>query len=675
MTTATRRLRRSGVASFAAAVTAGVTILATSGSAFAALGTILNQIDGTTGATTVFAGTAAQAVGSDDLNMTNVFNIGDTLTLTVAKAPGCGTTNGAVGFASAPTVTATGPFIGTFGAGGASADAATAIAPKFTAVTQSSAGACTIAGVKDQLLVTFTSSAAGAAADNFLLVVGGQSLNVGSAVTTGAITETTVPSSGTAPAAAVTVATVANTKASVSAVTTAASSLAVQTVGVGTLTLADVGAAAVIGNPIFLTATAGTVFTAALAPTVTGPTGSTWTVTGQGTVTLTLTPGGTAFPATNNTFTVTGLTLDVPAGTGTYTILAKFGGASPGTTTIGAAVTVITVTGQSRIGGIDRYATSGQLYNTAFAASTKIVLASGFNFPDALSATYLAKTLTTGVLLTDPNVLQQSTSLVLTNNVITTIYIVGGTAAVSANVQNAISALHVGNDPNKAFLTVVRVAGADRYATNNAVDLFNGATTGTTAIVATGQNFADALAVGPAVYNKTIPLVLTGTGSLDANAQSTLVNLGIHSVIIVGGTAAISAAVETAIKALPGVSIAYRIAGADRTLTASQIATWETQGLPAATPYPAAASLGFGFVAASKANLARGDGFADALSAGAVAGVQAQVILLTDNPTTLGAGAPAYLSAAGLTHVGTLIALGLTGAISVATFNAAVAAL
>jgi len=195
------------------------------------------------------------------------------------------------------------------------------------------------------------------------------------------------------------------------------------------------------------------------------------------------------------------------------------------------------------------------------------------------------------------------------------------------------------------------------------------------AVVATGQNFADALAVGPAVYNKSLPLVLTGTGSLDANAQSTLVNLGIHSVIIVGGTSAISAAVETAIKALPGVTIAYRIAGADRTLTASQIATWETQTLPATTAYAALGSLGFPFTTTSVADLGRGDGFADALSAGAVAGTQAQVILLTADPNNLGAGAPAYLSAAGLTHVGSLIALGLTGAISVATFNAAVAAL
>jgi putative cell wall-binding protein len=665
-----------------AAVAAGATILGTATSAFATLGAVTNQVDTTTGATTVYPGSTASGIGSVDLNITNVFNIGDTLTVSLAKTPGCGTANGSVGFSSTPTVTVSGPTVGTFGSGAASTDASSTSAPVVSIVTQSSAGACTVAGVKDQLLLTFnTHSATGNAADNFEIVIGGQSVNIGSAVTPGAITETTVPSNGATPGA-VTVGTVANTKAAISGVTSGTTAAATQTLGVGTITLSDVGTAAIIASPIYLTASAG-VFTAALAPTVTGPTGSTWTVTGQGTATLTLTAAGTAFPTTNNTFTIAGLTLDVPAGTGTYTILAKFGGASPGTTTIGAALTAIVVSGQSRVGGIDRYASSAQLFNSKFSTATSVVLASGANFPDALSATYLAATLGTGVLLTDPNIVPQNTLQILTNSHITTVYIVGGTAAVSAAEQTQISALHVGNAPLSSLLTVLRVAGADRYATNNTADLYSGAAAGsTTAVVATGANFADALAAGPAVYagaaaNKPFPLVLTSGTALSASAQSTLVNLGIKNVVIVGGTSAVSAAVETAIKAL-GINIAYRIAGADRTLTAQLIATWETQGLPATATYGAAASLGFSFTG-STVYIARGDGFADALSAGAVAGSGTlpakQAILLTGDPNTLGAGIPAYLGAAGLTHVNNLIAVGLTGAVSTATFAAAVASL
>jgi len=683
VTTATRRLRRTGAATLVAAVTAGVTLLATSTSAFAAFGTVTNQVDTTTGATTIYPGTTAAAVGSDDLNLTNAFNIGDTITVSLGQHPGCGTTAGAIGFSATPTVTASGPTTGTFGSGTASADASSTATPTFTVATQSSAGACTTAGVKDQLLITFTDSAAGVTSDNFELVIGGQTVNVGSAVTTGAVAETSVTTSGATVvtvAAAPTIATVANTKASVSSITSAVASGATQTVGVGTITLSDVGTAKIITPPITLTTSAG-VFTTGVTPTLTGPTGSTWTVTGQGTATLTFAAGGTALPTTNNTYTITGATVDVPAGNGAYSITAKYTGA----VVIGAPFVAIAVSAQSRVGGVDRYASSAQLFNTKFGVSTvhSVVLASGANFPDALSATYLAATLGTGVVLTDPNLVPQQTAQVLTNGFITTVYIVGGTAAISASEQAYIETLHTGNAPLGPLLTVLRVAGPDRYATNNAADLFSGAGAGsTTAIVAVGTNFADALAAGPASYagagGKPFPLILTDGTTLSASAQSTLVNLGIKNVVIVGGTAAVSAGVEAAIKALPGITIAYRIAGADRTLTASMIATWEVAGLPATSTYGALASLTFLHSTTTNAYIARGDGFADALSAGAVAGSGKLVILLTGDPNTLGAGIPSYLGSTTtgtFTNVGGLIAVGLTGAVSNATFAAAVASL
>ncbi|HEY5202934.1 MAG TPA: cell wall-binding repeat-containing protein, partial [Acidothermaceae bacterium] len=69
--------------------------------------------------------------------------------------------------------------------------------------------------------------------------------------------------------------------------------------------------------------------------------------------------------------------------------------------------------------------------------------------------------------------------------------------------------------------------------------------------------------------------------------------------------------------------------------------------------------------------LARGDNFADALVAGPVAGAAAHPILLTANPTTLGAGAPGFLGGTAAGAVTTVTALGLTSAVSAATLNAA----
>ncbi len=281
----------------------------------------------------------------------------------------------------------------------------------------------------------------------------------------------------------------------------------------------------------------------------------------------------------------------------------------------------------TREGGADRYGTAALLFNNEFGAgvvapqtpATSAVIASGVNFPDALSANYLAGINSTGVLLTDPNVLPSQTQQILTNGKVATVYIVGGTAAVSQNVQNAIMALK--NPTSGLNLSVIRISGADRYQTNEQVDLSTGvtSTTATTAIVVTGEKFADALSVGPIVANNHYPLVLTPTAALGSAASTTLTALGITHADIAGGTSAVSTSVETAVKGL-GITIDNRLAGADRTETASQVADWATTATAttfAESGYSGTKGLGF---TTATANLARGDNYPDALAAGASLG-------------------------------------------------------
>ena len=214
VTTATRRLRRTGVAGFAAAVTAGAMLIGTATSAFAAELTVTQQI-GSTAATTLNPGTTAQGIGDLQIAVPNSFHIGDTITVSLsgAGAGSCGTTNGAVGFSAAPTATASGPFTAAFGT---TAGATTDTTPTFTTALQSSAGACTVAGVKDQVLVTLTNSSTGTAGNSYTLSLTGQKVNVGSAVPTGAVNE-----GATSGGTAIQVATIANTKASITEVSAA----------------------------------------------------------------------------------------------------------------------------------------------------------------------------------------------------------------------------------------------------------------------------------------------------------------------------------------------------------------------------------------------------------------------------------------------------------------------
>jgi putative cell wall-binding protein len=331
------------------------------------------------------------------------------------------------------------------------------------------------------------------------------------------------------------------------------------------------------------------------------------------------------------------------------------------------SVGVGTAVQQSRIGGSDRYATASQLFESQFSGATAAVVTSGVNYPDALSASYLAGQLETGVLTTDPAALPASIQQALLQSPIATVYLVGGTSAVSQHVQDQIAALHVSNNSANPLITVVRIAGADRYETNHLVDTNKGPGGSTTAVFATGANFADALAVGPAVYKSGDPLILVSGGSLPPSAVDTINALGIKNAIIVGGTSAIPTTLETALVGL-GVQIQYRIAGSDRTQTAADIAAWETNGLPASGPYSPLG--GVGFSGSQLVNVARGDTFADALAAGPVAGSAQNVIVLTGGPGTLGAGIPQFL-AGRAAIVTTIQALGLGSAVSAGTLNAA----
>src|ERR1035437_4598112 len=78
-------------------------------------------------------------------------------------------------------------------------------------------------------------------------------------------------------------------------------------------------------------------------------------------------------------------------------------------------------------------------------ANGNVVLATDQNFPDALSASYLAAKLGTGVLLTPTNALAADTVTALRVEGITHVYIVGGPIAVSETVVAALLSIQAYN--------------------------------------------------------------------------------------------------------------------------------------------------------------------------------------------------------------------------------------
>jgi hypothetical protein len=222
--------------------------------------------------------------------------------------------------------------------------------------------------------------------------------------------------------------------------------------------------------------------------------------------------------------------------------------------------------------------------------SHSVALASGENWPDALAGAALDRPL----LLTKQAFLPAATRVYLApcaSHAKAKVIILGGPAAVSEGVAETLRGMG---------FRVDRFAGADRYATARRVARTFAPDKIDTVYLASGVNFADAVAAAPSVTSDS-PLILTTPGKLHDEARRFLTNEDreVSSVTILGGTAAISAAVEEEIREL-GIDT-DRIAGADRYETAALIArrAFSTSGChPVTDVAVASGTVPFGGLAA-----------------------------------------------------------------------------
>lgn len=309
----------------------------------------------------------------------------------------------------------------------------------------------------------------------------------------------------------------------------------------------------------------------------------------------------------------------------------------------------------ARLAGEDRYGTAAAVAAAAYPSGADTVLvASGRSYPDALAGAALAGRQGAPVLLTEQSTLPKPTSDAINSLKATKAVILGGTTAVSQVVEDALA----------KQVSVSRIAGQDRYDTAARIGAAIGASnigssqSRRTALIATGLNFADALAGGAlaaAGSSGVLPVLLVDSG-VPAATKKALTDLGIQQTIILGGTSAVSAAVATQLQEITG-NAPTRLAGTDRFGTAATIATAELSD--------------FAFDK-TKVLLANGINFADALAGGALGGKQKTPILLTE-AGTLSAATGAYLKDHSA-DIATITALGGTVAVSDATLAAAKAA-
>ena len=229
----------------------------------------------------------------------------------------------------------------------------------------------------------------------------------------------------------------------------------------------------------------------------------------------------------------------------------------------------------TRYGGVDRYATSLSVAE-AIASDEgggldAVVLVSGLSWHEAVVAASIAGELGAPVLMTPPDELRDDALEFLERvGVSDALLVSAGVGAEARSISTSVaSALET------AGLDVEWVGGQNHYETGVEVARHTGTAGafgdfGPTAIVASGDVFADALVAGPMSARGNHPVLLSPQANLDAGVESYLAEAGIRHVVLMGGTAALSSAVESSIRAL-GVAVS-RMAGATRYDTAIKTA-------------------------------------------------------------------------------------------------------
>ena len=177
-----------------------------------------------------------------------------------------------------------------------------------------------------------------------------------------------------------------------------------------------------------------------------------------------------------------------------------------------------------RIGGSDRFETNLLILKEARVHGEELIVCSGLNFPDAVSASAANKP----ILLADDKLSASQKNYLLTIDPLK-VYFIGGDKAVTKTVRDEFTG------------DTVRLAGTDRFETSRLIaeNLF--LSHPDRVILASGLNFPDALVGGAFNQDIGVPVLLVGPDFADAyNAKKFVSENGTKSLILLGGKLSIS---------------------------------------------------------------------------------------------------------------------------------------
>ena len=273
----------------------------------------------------------------------------------------------------------------------------------------------------------------------------------------------------------------------------------------------------------------------------------------------TLAPGRTTTCAARYTATPSDVAAGRIVGTATMSATAPTGAKVTATGSVSTR-TVKTRKAPERLQGKDRYSTAVEISKTTFDPGVGIVyVATGEDFPDALVGS-AASGGNGPILFVARDAIPTVTAAELRRLEPRRIVVLGGTGVVSASVEAKLG----------VYAKTTRQAGPDRYSTAAAVSVAHFKPGSAVAFVATGEDFPDALTGGPAAAKLGGPVLLTRKDKLAAATVAELKRLKPRRIVVLGGTGAVSASVQSALGAHTNGD-ATRLAGAQRYETGAAI--------------------------------------------------------------------------------------------------------
>ncbi len=264
-----------------------------------------------------------------------------------------------------------------------------------------------------------------------------------------------------------------------------------------------------------------------------------------------------------------------------------------------------------RIYGQDRISTAIAIAKSTYKDKvSKVILAASDNYPDALAGSVLAYKEKAPILLVGKNAEEQEKVIAyMKENMNSTgsVYILGGIGSVSKDIENKVV--------TAGFSNISRIGGEDRYETASKIADTVGIKEGTPVIIVSGDNYPDAISVSSIAAVKQYPIFMVNKDEIPEVVKKEISSIKPGKIYIIGLQGAISKAVEDNLSQSIDKANIVRIGGSDRFETSLNVAKYFN-------------------LSGTKACVASGKDFPDALAGSNYAANSNSPIILVDNSLT-----------------------------------------